>query len=154
MPWKKFSKICRSESALNCRSHHNICCEKPDRKPDWKIVTANYLSIYLCAELWRVEINNNIIRVVKYEYGEYYKLWIWVEGFHDIKISMNAYLELWVWFDSTHLSAYSLLISGTHASIVAYKKVDSSYCNATIEKKFQNLSSHILSSYTKCKCNK
>ena len=30
--------------------------------------------ICVYVELWRVEIKNNIIRVVKYEYDEYFKL--------------------------------------------------------------------------------
>ena len=57
-------------------------------------------------ELWRVEIDNNILRVVKYEnmLSTLQTLNMIRERFYDIKISMNAYecQKLWVWFLNTH----------------------------------------------------
>ena len=40
-------------------------------------------------ESWRIEINKNIIHVVKYEYDEYFE---YEARFHGIRISMNAYM--------------------------------------------------------------
>ena len=53
---KSFSKICRSETTLNCRSRHSriklthttCVVEKVGRNPDWRIVMANYVCTYLC----------------------------------------------------------------------------------------------------------
>ena len=55
MPWKSFSKICRSESTLNSRSCHSRIklthtawvYEKLGRNPDWRVVMANYVCMYV-----------------------------------------------------------------------------------------------------------
>ena len=45
--------------------------------------------LLLNVDSWRVEIN--IMRTVKYEYDEYFKLYEYELYEYDIKISMNAY---------------------------------------------------------------
>ena len=80
-------------------------------------VCESYLFFASCT-CWVMEKRNrqSIIRVVRYECDEYFKLWIWVKRFHDIEISKNAYKyqKLWVWFDSNHLFDYSLLIANVY----------------------------------------
>ena len=50
-----------------------------------------FFVILVNVDSWRIEIN--IMRTVKYENDEYFKLWIWVD---------SRYQKLRVWFDSTH----------------------------------------------------
>ena len=60
---KIFSKICRSESTLNCRFHHlwikltrtqHKWCEKPGQNPDRKVV------MYLCMYVY-FKISKNLL---------------------------------------------------------------------------------------------
>ena len=59
------------------------------------------LRVYV--ELWRVEINN-IMRIVKYEYDKYFKLWIWIVWvWYYSKYECVKYQKLWVWLYSSFL---------------------------------------------------
>ena len=74
------------------------------------------ISILVNVELWKVEVNN-IIRMVRQEYEEYLKLWIYTElqQFHSISMNAYNYQKIYVGFDSIHLLEYPFLISKTQA---------------------------------------
>ena len=112
---------------------YNVQLKQKDREPIHNLFVSilvfarvSYLFWASCILLSYGESKSttSYLRVVKYEYDNgHFKIWIWVGGFHHIKISMNAYKyrNLLVWFDATHRFEYSLTFSTNNIQQILFE---------------------------------
>ena len=65
--WKSFLKICRSESTLSCRFRHSRIptqhewCEELGRNPNWRVVMANYVCLYIFLLYSRLSLVGSVL---------------------------------------------------------------------------------------------